>query len=153
MRHAVAALAAALALAAPAAAAEPKTSLPDVEDEVMCVLCNTPLNVADEPQADQQRDVIRDLVAQGLTKEQIKDELVAQYGEDVLAMPDEGGVGVAVYAVPVAIVLAMLAAAAFFVPRWRRSEPAPAGGPGAQAAPTASDAELRRLDEDLARYE
>ena len=139
-----------LALAAPAAAAEPKTSLPDVEDEVMCVLCNTPLNVADEPQADQQRDLIRRLVAQGLTKEQIKDRLVAEYGEDVLAMPEDDGVGAAAYVVPIVLVLAMLAIAAILVPRWRRRDPPPPGG--GTAAPAVTDAELRRLDEDLARH-
>ena len=139
-------------LAAPAAAgaAEPRTSLPDVEDEVMCVLCNTPLNVADEPQADKQRDLIRLLVARGLTKEQIKDRLVAEDGAGVLAMRDEGGVDAAAYAVPIAIVLALLGVAAVLLPRWRRAEPAAeAGG----AAPADSDAELRRLDDDLARYE
>lgn len=150
MRVAALAVATALAVAAPAPAAEPRTSLPDVEDEVMCVLCNVPLNVADEPQADRQRAFIRRLVDQGLTKQQIKDRLVAEYGDEVLAMPDDDGFGVAAYAVPVAIVLAMLAAAALIVPRWRRREAT--AGTGA-AAPQASDAELRRLDEDLARYE
>ncbi len=144
-------LAALTAAAAPAAAAEPRTSLGDVEDEVMCVLCNVPLNVADEPQADRQRELIRQLVARGMTKDEVKDELVAQYGEDVLAMPRDDGFGIAAYAVPIAIVLAMLLGASLFVPRWRRAGARPAAAaPG--AAPV-SDAELRRLDEDLARYE
>ncbi len=134
--------------AAPASAATPRTSLPDVEDEVMCVLCNVPLNVADEPQADKQRDYIRRLVDDGLTKDQIKARLVEQYGENVLALPEDDGVGVAAYAVPIALVLAMLGAAVYFVPRWRR-RPAPAAAGGAPA----SDEELRRLDEDLARSE
>ncbi|HEV3000181.1 MAG TPA: cytochrome c-type biogenesis protein CcmH [Solirubrobacteraceae bacterium] len=153
MRTVTAALLAALALAlaSPASAAEPRTSLPDVEDEVMCVLCNVPLNVADEPQADRQRAFIRRLVDQGLTKDEIKDRLVAEYGDEVLAMPEDDGFGVAAYAVPIAIVLAMLAGAALIVPRWRRREPAAAGTP--PAAPAATQAELRRLDEDLARYE
>lgn len=152
MRIAVllAALLSATALAAPAGAAEPRTSLPDVEDEVMCVLCNVPLNVADEPQADRQRVLIRRLVAQGLTKDQIKERLVAEYGRQVLAMPEDDGFGIAAYAVPLAIVLAMLAAAALIVPRWRRRDRDVQASP---AAPQASDAELRRLDEDLARYE
>ena len=44
----------ALAAAAPAGAA-PRTTLPDVEDEVMCVVCGTPLNLAQAPQADRER--------------------------------------------------------------------------------------------------
>ena len=148
MRLAAAALLAVVLLAAPGAAtgAEPRTSLPDVEDEVMCVTCNVPLNIAESPQASRQRALIRRLVDEGLTKDQVKARLVDEYGEDVLALPKEEGVGIAAYAVPIAIVLAMLAAAAYLVPRWRRREPAPAAAPG--EAPV-SDAELRRLDEDL----
>jgi cytochrome c-type biogenesis protein CcmH len=157
VRAALAGLVAALAVAAlasaatAAGAAEPRTSLPDVEDEVMCVTCNVPLNIAESPQASSQRALIRRLVDQGLTKEQVKARLVDEYGEDVLALPEDEGVGVAAYAVPIAIVLAMLAAAAYVVPRWRRREPAAASAAGGAGA--AADAELRRLDEDLARYE
>ena len=79
-------LVALLALAVPAAAAsaqtaEPKTTLSDVEDEVMCVVCGVALNLAEAPQADRQRALIQDLIDQGLTKEQIKTELE---GNDVL---------------------------------------------------------------------
>jgi cytochrome c-type biogenesis protein CcmH len=135
---------------ASALAAEPRTSLPDVEDEVMCVTCNVPLNIAESPQAAQQREQIRKLVAQGLTKEQVKDRLVAEYGDAVLAVPEDDGVGIAAYAVPIALVLAMVAAAALFLPRWQRRSSAALPAPG---GPAASDAEMRRLDEDLARYE
>jgi cytochrome c-type biogenesis protein CcmH/NrfF len=151
VRRALAVLLAAALLPAAAPAAEPQTSLPDVEDEVMCVTCNIPLNIAESPQASRQRELIRTLVDRGLTKEQVKAELVGEYGEDVLALPEDEGVGIAAYAVPIAIVLAMAAGAAFVVPRWRRR--APAGVPVAGGAPLASDAELERLDEDLARYE
>ena len=49
-------LAALLAVAAPlAAAAEPQTTLPAMEQQVMCVVCRTPLSVANGPQADAQR--------------------------------------------------------------------------------------------------
>ncbi len=75
------ALAVASALAAPALAAEPRTSLPDIEDEVMCPVCGTALNVAESPQAYRQREFIRGLVAQGLTKAQIKERLVDEYGQ------------------------------------------------------------------------
>ena len=142
-------LLATLALAAPAGAAEPRTSLGDVEDEVMCDTCKVPLNVADSPQADAQRDQIRRLVDQGLTKEQIKARLVAEYGEDVLAVPEDDGIGVASYAVPIALLLVMIVAAALLLPRWRR----PAGGGAAAGGPTVSEAELRRLDDDLSRYD
>ena len=37
------------------AAAEPPATLPDIEDEVMCVECRTALNVSTAPVADQER--------------------------------------------------------------------------------------------------
>jgi hypothetical protein len=78
-RAALAALALALVLAAPARAAEPQASLTDIEDEVMCVVCGVPLELATEaPQAIQERNLIRRLIEQGLTKEEIKDRLVAE---------------------------------------------------------------------------
>jgi cytochrome c-type biogenesis protein CcmH len=139
----------ALALAAPAAAfaAAPRASLTDLEDEVMCTTCNVPLNVAESPQADQERAVIRKLIDRGLTKEQIKDELVAEYGDDVLAEPSSGSLD---WLVPVALVAALLLALALLVPRWRRRS---RGGPAAAPLPALSGADARRLDEDLARYD
>lgn len=139
-----------LALAAPAAAADKRASLPDIEDEVMCVTCNVPLNIAESPQAYRQREYIRRLIEEGQTKDQIKASLVAEYGEDVLALPDDDGVGIAAYAVPIAVVALFGAVLAVLVPRWRRRRPEAASVGG---APVASDAELRRLDEDLHRFD
>jgi cytochrome c-type biogenesis protein CcmH/NrfF len=154
MTRRILALAATLLLlaAATAEAAEPKTSLPDVEDEVMCVSCDVALNVAESPQAYRQREFIRALVAQGLTKEQIKERLVDEYGEAVLAMPRDEGIGLAALLVPIAAVLALVAVAAVLLPRWRRSardRPATVATTG----PQVTDAELSRLDEDLRRFD
>jgi cytochrome c-type biogenesis protein CcmH len=141
----------ALVLSAPAAAApEQRTSLAEIEDEVMCVSCNVALNVAESPQAYRQKELIRDLAAQGLTKEQIKDRLVDEYGEAVLAMPRREGFGLAAYLVPVGAVIALVATWLLLLPRWRRRGSRPAG-PAAAPPGTTAD-ELRRLDEDLKRF-
>jgi cytochrome c-type biogenesis protein CcmH len=149
------ALALAVALLAAPAGAQERASLPDIEDEVMCVTCNVPLFIAESPQASRQREYIRGLIDQGLTKEQIKARLVGEYGEDVLALPEEDGVGLAAYAVPIATFVALIAIFLLLVPRWRRRgrEPALAGTPGTAAAAAigATDAELARLDDDLRR--
>ena len=140
-----------LALAAPAVAtaASPRTTLGDVENEVMCPVCGTPLNVAESPQADRERNYIRNLVAQGKTKAEIKRNLVAQYGPDVLALPDSGtGVNWAVYVVPAALVLAALGALVIFVPRWRRRTKAEPDD-----RPRLSKADEQRVDRELARFD
>ena len=87
--------------AAPAQAPEPQTTLPDVEDEVMCPVCGTTLELASEsPQAIREREFIRDLIAEGQTKDEIKDALVAEFGDEVLALPDDEGFDLAAWLVP-----------------------------------------------------
>ena len=154
LRAAILLLLALLTLGAPAAlAATPRTSLNDVEDEVMCVSCGVPLNIAESPQADRERAEIQRLVDRGLTKQQVKDQLVAEYSRDVLAEPDNKGFGAAAYLVPIAAVLITLAAGALIVPKWRtRRNTATAQSNGA-ALPSISPADARRLDDDLARYD
>ncbi|MGH2839746.1 MAG: cytochrome c-type biogenesis protein [Solirubrobacteraceae bacterium] len=151
MRRAAAALALLAALlAAPAALAAP-ASLVDIEDEVMCVSCEIPLNVAESPQADRQREFIRTQIAQGRTKEQIKSALVAEYGRDVLALPESDGFGITAYVVPLGLVALLAGGLALLLPRWRRrTRAADVSGDEARALSTA---EARRLDEELARYE
>ena len=90
MRHLAAALVALLLLPSAAAAACPKTSVPDIEDEVMCLQCGVPLNVAEEaPSAKRQRAYIQQQVDRCRSKEQIKAQLVAQFGDRVLAEPQD----------------------------------------------------------------
>jgi cytochrome c-type biogenesis protein CcmH len=139
----------ALALLAPAGALAQRASLTDIEDEVMCVTCNVPLNVAESPQADRQRAYIRDLIDQGKTKDEIKDELVGQYGDAVLATPEGGSFDWAAWAIPAALIAALLGGLALLVPRWRKRTPAQAAAP----LPALSGTEARRLEEDLARYD
>jgi cytochrome c-type biogenesis protein CcmH len=142
---------AALALAGPAAggAATPRTSLPDVEDEVICVTCNVPLTIAESAEADRERAFIRRRVAAGDTKRQIKDALVRQYGERVLATPAASGFDLAAWLVPGLAVMAGLVGLAVALPRWRRrraDHPEP-------VAPVLAPADARRLDEELARFD
>ncbi|MCW2994579.1 MAG: hypothetical protein JWQ18_2074, partial [Conexibacter sp.] len=138
--------------AAAAAAPAPRTSLNDVESEVMCVSCGVPLAIADSPQADAERREITELVKQGKTKQEILDNLVGTYGDRVLASPKDKGFGLAAYLVPIVIVLLALVAAAIFLPRWRRNRRDEPDAPEAQAT-ALTDADSQRLAEDLARYE
>jgi cytochrome c-type biogenesis protein CcmH/NrfF len=146
----------ALTSTAPALAQEvqaPKTSLYEIERQVMCVTCRTSLSVAGGPQADRQRDLIKQLIADGKSTEQIKDALVVEYGQAVLALPEDDGFNIAVYLVPVLAVIAALALAAIFLPRWRRHARAVAGAQQGPLEPELSAADARRLDDDLQRYD
>ena len=145
----------ALASATAQAAQAPRASVTDIEDEVMCVACGVPLDIAESPQADRERAYIRRLVARGLTKDQIKSELVATYTDRVLATPQKHGFGLAAFLVPIALILAALAALAVLLPRWRTpgDGPGAAGGGSGAGAPELTGADRRRLEEDLARYD
>jgi cytochrome c-type biogenesis protein CcmH len=140
-----------LLAASPAATAAPRASFNDIEDEVMCDVCNVPLNIAEAPRADQQRREIKQLIARGLTKEQIKAELRRRYGPSILAVPEDRGFGLAAWLVPVGVVAALLAGLAVLLPRWRRRPPPPGPERGG-GEPEVSPADARRLEEDLARY-
>jgi cytochrome c-type biogenesis protein CcmH len=141
----------ALLLAAPAApAAEPRASLPDIEDEVMCLECGTALNVSTSDVADQERDFIAGLIAEGRTKAQIKAALVDEYGPRVLAEPGDDGFQLTAWLVPIAAALGALALVLLVARRWR--------GTGRAAAPAGEGPSLdaddeRRLDAELAAYD
>ena len=130
------------------AAAEPQTTLPDVEDEVMCVECRTALNVSTAPVADQERAFIREKIAQGLTKQQIKDALVEAYGPDVLATPEAKGFDLSAWLIPGALVAAFAALVAVLVRRWRNTA-VPEDEPADELDPD----DARRLDAELAAFD
>jgi cytochrome c-type biogenesis protein CcmH/NrfF len=134
-----------------ASAVKPRTTLLAVERQVMCVTCKIPLQEAQSPQADLEREYIQGLVDEGRSEAQIKRALVAQYGPTVLALPAAHGFDLAVYLVPAAVVLALLATVALLLPRWRRrGRERPAAG---AAAPSLSAADQARLESDLARFD
>jgi cytochrome c-type biogenesis protein CcmH/NrfF len=142
-----------VAVSAPAAAAavKPRTSLSAIEPQVMCVTCQIPLEVAVSPAADQERQFIVQLIAQGDTAAQVKSELVAEYGEAVLALPPDRGFNVVVYVIPIVVVALALALVALLLPRWRRNRrdaPTPAAADGMPSA-----AESARLDAELSRFD
>jgi cytochrome c-type biogenesis protein CcmH len=137
---------------ASAVGAAPRTSIADVEDEVMCPICGTLLELAQSPQAQRQRVLVRRLIAEGRTKAEIKDALVAEYGREVLALPRGTGFDLTAYLVPAIAFVAALVGLGLGVMRWRRAgRSAGAGDPREPGGPGDEDAE--RLEADLARYD
>jgi cytochrome c-type biogenesis protein CcmH/NrfF len=141
-------LAVIVALAMPATAlACPKTSTSDVADEVMCLQCGVPLNVAeDAPSAKRERAFIQQLVDQCRSKEQIKTALVAQFGDHVLADPKTKATWL-VPALAFGAAVLLLGLGAF---RWRRRRGSAPVAPAPAAAPTT---EGDRLQADIDRYD
>ena len=140
-----------LAVPAFAGAAEPRASLPDIEDEVMCPTCGVALNQAFSPQAERERDFIRAQIAQGRTKEEIKQELASEFGPRVLATPqtDDSSFNWAAYLVPIAVIAGAAVAVVVGLRRWRGR---PVGDGEEKPAELSAD-ETARLEQDLSRYD
>jgi cytochrome c-type biogenesis protein CcmH len=156
------ALVATAALSAPAAQSalissraarpKPRTTLPIIERQVMCVTCKIPLDVAESPQANLERQYIQGLINKGQGEAEIKRSLVAQYGPTVLGLPSTHGFDLVAYLVPIAVVLALIGALVVLLPRWRRhARTQAAHSPGAVTTLSSDDA--ARLESDLARFD
>ncbi len=130
------------------AAATPQASLPEIEYEVMCPICGTALGLSESPQANDERQFIRRMIARGLSKDEIKARLVATYGPSVLAIPeDDPGFDILGYAMPaVGFAIALLVLALGL--RRYRSDPQPAPDPREDLG----EADAARLETDLQRY-
>ena len=143
----VAATAMALLLLSPAAALAqecPKTSLADIEDEVMCLQCGVPLGLSEQaPAAKRERAFIQEQVDACKSKQEVKEALVAEFGERVLAKPDSAGA----WLVPAAALVGGLLIAGVAAWQWRKQKtPAPAG-------PAIASDDDARLRADMERYD
>jgi cytochrome c-type biogenesis protein CcmH/NrfF len=104
--------------------------------------------VSTAPVANQERQFIREKIAQGLTKKQIKQALVEAYGPDVLAEPEAKGFDLSAWIVPGLLVVAAALGVGLAARRWRRAaSPQPADGPDLDPD------DARRLDEELAAFD
>jgi cytochrome c-type biogenesis protein CcmH len=143
----------ALLLAAPASADERMPTLSELERELFCPTCRTLLEQSHAPIAERMRAFIRTRIAAGDTKSEIKAELVADFGQGVLAAPPARGFNLLAWILPIGGFLGALAVISLVGWRWRASSRAPDG-----LTPMGLDTEIDRdleshLDEELARFD
>jgi cytochrome c-type biogenesis protein CcmH len=140
-------VAAALALVPAAWASESNPSLSELEGEVMCPVCGTTLDQSSAPAAMQIKRVIVDRIAAGDSKSEIKDRLVAEYGEAILAAPRKKGFGLLAWWVPLVGIVGAAAVVGVGAWRWSRGRQRESDGPRLDPALE------RRLDDELARWD
>jgi cytochrome c-type biogenesis protein CcmH/NrfF len=145
---------AALALAGLSAAAclHPKTSLTFLEGQIMCPTCHTTLDQSDSAVALRIEAQISKRIAQCWTTNQIKAELVRNFGAGILAAPPHKGFDLLAWWLPLGGVIVGAGVLAFGVWRWSATrddddDDPDAGQPGLDAA------DEERLDELLARLD
>jgi cytochrome c-type biogenesis protein CcmH len=141
---------AALVLAAPASAACPTVA--DLEGKFICPTCKTTLDQSDAPAARQIKAYLAERVEACASEEQIKDELVAQFGPAVLAAPPREGFHWLAWLLPLAGLLGAAAVISVLVWRWSRSRPAEATADSNGRRELDPELE-RRLDRELARFD
>ena len=145
----VAVVGAALVLSASAlgACTKPRTSLAALEGEVMCPTCHTTLDQSSSDAAHQIEAFIAVRIARCESEQQIKSELIRNWGTVILAAPPRKGFDLLVWWLPLGGIIVGAVLIGFGAWRWRRArspsddEPEP-------------DAETeQRIDELLARFE
>jgi cytochrome c-type biogenesis protein CcmH/NrfF len=142
-------IALALAFAGPAAAAcaHPRTSLSYLEGQVMCPTCHTTLDQSDSSAARRIEAFIQTRIDQCATADQIKSELVGNFGAGILAAPPHKGFDLLAWWLPLGGLAAGALLLGFGVWRWSRAR-TPEDRP-----PPVDDETERRLDELLARLD
>lgn len=145
-------------LAAPAVAQQPPTpqEINAVARELYCPLCNgVRLDTCELQACEQMRQVISDKLAAGVSKEQIKDEFVAQYGPIVLGEPPREGLNLlGGWILPIGLLLAAGVAVTVMALRWtRHPAPAPALDVAQPATTAPADDYLARVEADLQERE
>jgi cytochrome c-type biogenesis protein CcmH len=99
------------------------------------------------------RAFIRARIAAGDSKQEIKNELVAQFGPRVLAVPEKRGFDLIAWVLPIGGALIAAGIVAFAAWRWSRApepEEVPVASNGRAGLPPELD---RRVDEELARFD
>lgn len=148
-------VAAALALAGPAAACKQQTSLAKLENEIMCPVCaGETLAQSDSPAARQVKRLIQRRVHACRSEGEIKQELVAEYGTRILAAPPRHGFDLVAWVLPLIGIVAAAGVLALLAWRWSRTreEPASPGPVSMNGRPLDPELE-KRLDEELARFD
>jgi cytochrome c-type biogenesis protein CcmH len=136
-------------LAVPAAYASGQhPSQAELEGEVMCPVCGTTLDQSSSPAAQQIKRIIARRIAAGDTKSEIKDRLVDDYGDTILAAPPHSGLGLLAWWLPIGGILVAATLVGFGAWRWSRARE-PAAAPAVALDPALE----RRLDDELRRFD
>lgn len=126
-----------------------------IDRMIMCPVC--PAETIDQAQVEisfQMRAVIREMLAEGRSREEILDYFVDRYGPDILAAPPKAGANLLAWILPI-VGVALGLAGVFLVIRAmtgrNRTPVGPAADTAPQSTPAATDPELAPYLEIAAR--
>ena len=147
----------ALASVQPAGAQTPTPNqINEVAKHLWCPLCNgVRLDNCELQACVQMREVIAEKLAAGQSEDQIRTYFIAQYGDVVLGAPSTQGFNSVAWLLPVLAAIVAIGWLIFFVRSVTRRRSAP---PAAAAAESDKDAAtqdeyLKRVDDELKRFQ
>jgi cytochrome c-type biogenesis protein CcmH len=150
MRRLLVAGVVALACAGVAAASEEHPTAAELESELVCPICDSTLDTSNAEIARRMKARIRERIADGATKSEIKAEFVAEFGERVLADPPKRGFHLLAWVLPLVGGALALVAVGAVARQWRRSDAV--AGAAEPDVPLDEETE-RRVDDELDRFE
>jgi cytochrome c-type biogenesis protein CcmH len=133
-------------------------STPPTDDEVnavahklYCPVCeSTPLDVCPTEACHDWRELIRTMLAEGKTEDEILKHFVDQYGAKVLAEPPKEGFYWLIYLLPPAVILAGAVVLFRSLKEWTKPKAvAPVQGAAGGASSPEKDDYVARLEEEL----
>ena len=125
-----------------AAGSDVEDRVREIASELRCVVCQN-LSVADSPSdlAKEMRNVVRDQVQQGKSREEVQAYFVSRYGEYVLLAPPKRGFNLLVWGLPFLAVLAGGGVVYLVARRWTEQK--------AEDRPTVDPAYAERVRREL----
>lgn len=99
----------------------------EIAKDLFCPVCeSTPLDVCPTQACADWREIIRTKLSEGQTEQQIKDYFAEQYGPRALSEPPQEGFTLAVWVIPIAVVLIGGFFFSRYIQRLQTTGPAPA---------------------------
>jgi cytochrome c-type biogenesis protein CcmH len=141
---------AALVLAAPAVACQPRASQAYLETRLVCITCHTTLDESDSTFAVEMKAEIARQIKLCRTNSQIIDSMVAQFGPAVLSTPQTHGFDLVAWVLPLGGILLGAAALGVGARRWSHARDA---SNSLLLARDLSPEDERRVDEELEKFD
>ena len=121
----------------------------EIESELKCPVCRSQsVRTSRSFMAEDMSRRVRQMVAEGKSKEEIRDYFVARYGDYIVLAPRKEGFGWTVWLLPFALVLGGAATIVAIARRWKARPP-----PAAPTPPSSSSTWMQRLERELEETE
>jgi cytochrome c-type biogenesis protein CcmH len=127
----------------------------EVSESLLCYACpGEPLSADRCPGGDQMRDVIKKMLQEGKSKEEILDYFAAQFGDSILTTVPKKGFNLVAYTGPFIALLIGIPLAIFLIRRWNSAgEKRPFEQSKAEQTATLDDEMRRKIDKELSELD